>query len=148
MSWKVLHWHTIQLWMNYLSKIKGLRRQTDHHPRTLLDNWKVNLKSAFLKLLNLMLIIFLIFKQLHLFIMISILFIQVYRIDVILQLSRLSVLEMIFFFNWSLKRIQRCFNAERKVHVVIEKVLCNNKINGALKLNSFTTVILLSPIEW
>lgn len=55
------------------------------------------MKSAFLKLLNLMLIIFLIFKQLHLFIMISILFIQVYRIDVILQLSRLSVLEMIFF---------------------------------------------------
>lgn len=55
------------------------------------------MKSAFLKLLNLMLIIFLIFKQLHFFIMISILFIQVYRIDVILQLSRLSVLEMIFF---------------------------------------------------
>lgn len=146
MSWKVLHWHTIQLWMNYLSKIKGLRRQTDHHPRTLLDNWKVNLKSAFLKLLNLMLIIFLIFKQLHFFIMISILFIQVYRIDVILQLSRLSVLEMIFF-NWSLKR--KMFQCrEKRTRIVIGKVLCNNKINGALKLNSFTTVILLSPIEW
>lgn len=144
MSWKVLHWHTIQLWMNYLSKIKGLRRQTDHHPRTLLDNWKVNLhEECFSETVESNAYNF--FKFLitsSFYYDFNFFFIQVYRIDVILQLSRLSVLEMIFFHVccW-------CFNAERKEHVVIGKVLCNNKVNGALKLNSFTTVILLSPVE-